>query len=64
VLGRDDVRQIPPGAYVYVTRSARRRLGRRHPPRADAPTERAFAAGTVREVLGLVVEANLAAMVS
>lgn len=64
VFGRDDVRQIPPGAYVYVSRSARRRLGAAPLPGRRLPTERAFAAGTVREVLGLVVEANLAAMVN
>lgn len=64
VLGRDDVRQIPPGAYVYVSRSARRRLGTAPLPGRLLPAERAFAAETVREVLGLVVEANLAAMVS
>ena len=64
VLGRDDIRQIPPGAYVYVSRSARRRLGPAPVPGRLLPAERAFAATTVREVLGLVVEANLAAMVS
>lgn len=64
VLGRDDLRQIPPGANVYVTRSARRRLGNAALPGRVLPTERAFAAETVREVLGLVVTANLSAMVS
>ncbi len=64
VVGRDDVRQIPPGSYVYVSRSARRRLGTTTVPGRLLPTERAFAAETVREVLGLVVTANLQAMVS
>jgi DNA-binding transcriptional regulator YhcF (GntR family) len=64
VVGRDDVRQIPPASYVYVSRSARRRLGTTAVPGRILPTERAFAAETVREVLGLVVTANLQAMVS
>jgi hypothetical protein len=34
------------------------------PPGRILPTERSFAAETVREVLGLVVTANLQAMVS
>jgi hypothetical protein len=64
VVGRDDVREIPPASYVYVSRSARRRLGTTAIPGRIVPTERAFAADTVREVLGLVVTANLQAMVS
>jgi DNA-binding transcriptional regulator YhcF (GntR family) len=64
VVGRDDVRQIPPGSYVYVSRSARRRLGNTQVPGRLLPTERAFAAETVREVLNLVVTSNLQAMVS
>ena len=64
VLGRDDLRQIPPGANVYVSRSARRRLGNVALPGRLLPTERAFDAATVRELLGLVVSANLSAMVS
>ena len=64
VLGRDDVRQIPPGANVYISRSARRRLGNTSLPGRLLPTERAFAADTVRELLSLVVTANLSAMVS
>jgi DNA-binding transcriptional regulator YhcF (GntR family) len=64
VVGRDDVRQIPPASYVYVSRSARRRLGTTAIPGRILPTERAFAAETVREVLSLVVTANLQAMVS
>lgn len=64
VVGRDDVRQIAPGSYVYVSRSARRRLGNASVPGRLLPTERAFAADTVREVLGIVVTANLQAMVS
>jgi DNA-binding transcriptional regulator YhcF (GntR family) len=64
VLGRDDLRQIPPGANVYVSRSARRRLGGAVLPGRLLPTERAFDAATVREVLTLVVGANLSAMVS
>jgi len=64
VVGRDDMRQIVPGSYVYISRSARRRLGSASVPGRLLPTERAFAADTVREVLGIVVTANLQAMVS
>lgn len=64
VVGRDDVRQIPPASYVYVSRSARRRLGTTAVAGRVLPTERAFSGETVREVLGIVVELNLRAMVS
>ncbi len=64
VVGRDDVRQIPPASHVYVSRSARRRLGSTAIAGRLLPTERAFSGETVREVLGVVVELNLRAMVS
>ena len=64
VVGRDDVRQIPPASYVYVSRSARRRLGTTPIAGRMLPTERVFSGETVREVLGVVVELNLRAMVS
>lgn len=64
VVGRDDVRQIPPASYVYVSRGARRRLGGTAVAGRVLPTERAFSGETVREVLGIVVELNLRAMES
>ncbi|HEY0776788.1 MAG TPA: GntR family transcriptional regulator [Gemmatirosa sp.] len=64
VVGRDDVRQIPPASHVYVSRSARRRLGSTTIAGRLLPMERAFSGETVREVLGIVVELNLRAMVS
>lgn len=62
VMGRDDVRQIPPDANVYVTRSARRRIGYVQVPGRLIPTERCFTGPTMREVLRLVVAANLRSM--
>lgn len=64
VVGRDDVRQIPPASHIYVSRAARRRLGNTAVPGRVLPTERAFSGETVREVLQIVVELNLRAMVS
>ncbi len=64
VVGRDDVRQIPPASYVYISRSARRRLGATAVAGRVLPTERVFSGEAVREVLGVVVELNLRAMVS
>ena len=62
VVGRDDVRQIPPSAPVYVTRSAQRRLGEAVVPGRLMATTRTFAPQTARELIRLVVEANLGAM--
>ena len=64
VVGRDDVRLIPPASYVYISRSARRRLGTTTIAGRMLPTERAFSGETVRAVVGIVVELNLRAMVS
>lgn len=62
VVGRDDLRSIPRDALVYVSRSARRRIPPSDLPARLLPTERAFSRETVREVLGVVVAANLRAM--
>lgn len=64
VVGRDDVRQIPPASYVYLSHAARRRLGAAAIAGRVLPTERAFSGETVREVLEVVVNLNLRAMVS
>jgi hypothetical protein len=62
VVGRDDLRQIPPSAHVYVTRSAQRRLGEAVIPGKLIATSRAFSAQTARELVRLVVTTNLAAL--
>jgi GntR family transcriptional regulator len=62
VLGRDDLATIPSGAAVYVTRAARRRLDGTALPGRVIPSTRAITPRTARELLTLVVEANLAAM--
>jgi DNA-binding transcriptional regulator YhcF (GntR family) len=62
VVGQDDLRQIPAGAPVYVTRAARRRLGTAPVPGRPIPPARAFTGATMRAVLGVVVEENLRAM--
>jgi hypothetical protein len=62
VVGRDELRQIPPTANVYVTRSAQRRLGEAVIPGKLMSNSRAFSSQTARELVRLVVQANLAAM--
>jgi hypothetical protein len=63
VVGRDDLQQIPPSAPVYVTRSARERLKGPVPGRL-LPSARWLSPETGREVLSIVVGANIAAMQS
>ena len=62
VIGRDDLGLIPSGAAVYVTRAARRRLDGIAVPGRLIPFTRAITPRTARELLAVVVEANLAAM--
>lgn len=64
LLGRDDVDAIPPDAAVYVTRAARRRLQGQVVPGRQIPLMRRFTAKTMRELLHLLVEANVQAMQS
>ena len=62
VLGRDDIATIPDDAGVYLSRAARRRLDGQSMRFRVLPPTRAFTARTARELLSMLVEANLAAM--
>jgi DNA-binding transcriptional regulator YhcF (GntR family) len=62
VVGQDDVRAIPDGSPVYVTRSARQRLGGAKLPGRLLPSMRLLTPQSGREILALVVEANLRAL--
>jgi hypothetical protein len=62
VVGQDDLRSIPDGAPVYVTRSARQRLGPAKLPGRVLPHTRLLTPQSGREILSLIVEANLKAM--
>ena len=62
VVGRDDLRQIPAGAPVYVTR-----LGRERPDGAPLAGQvivepRVFSSDSARELLAFVVRANMRAV--
>jgi len=59
VLGRDDPKQIPADAPVYVTRSARARLGNAAVPGRVVPPARIFSSDSAREILRIVVRLNL-----
>lgn len=59
--GHDDVAAIPADAPVYVTRSAREQLGDRALPGRPLPSARTLAPQSSRELLALVVRANLGA---
>jgi len=59
VLGRDDPKLIPADAPVYVTRSARARLGRATVPGRLVPPARIFSPDCAREILRLVLRLNL-----
>ena len=62
VLGRDDIRSIPVDATTYVMRLAHESLeGQEVPGRVVAPI-RIFSASCAREIVGLVVRRNLAAI--
>ena len=61
LAGSDDVGTIPEDAPVYVTRSARERLAGRRVPGRLVPTARIFSPDSAREILALMVRANLRA---
>ena len=61
VAGRDDLGVIPPDGAVYVTRSARERLGGAALPGVALPSARIFSPDCTRTILDLVVRANLRA---
>lgn len=62
VVGQDDLRSIPEGAALYVTRSARQRLGPAKLAGRVLPSTRLLQPSTGREILALIVETNLKAM--
>ena len=62
VLGRDDPALIPDDAPVYVTRSARARLGSAAVPGRLVPPARIFSPDCAREILRIVVRGNLEVM--
>jgi DNA-binding transcriptional regulator YhcF (GntR family) len=62
VVGPDDLRQIPDGSPVYLTRSARQRLGGTRVPGRQMPGIRLLSRTAGHEVLALVVDANLKAL--
>ena len=64
VAGRDDLGVIPPDAHIYVTRSARERLGDQPIPGRVLPPTRVFSAETTRALLRFIVRANLAVIES
>jgi DNA-binding transcriptional regulator YhcF (GntR family) len=59
VLGRDDVAQIPATATVYITQAARHQLGDTVVPGTLIAPTRLFSLETAREILELIVRANL-----
>jgi DNA-binding transcriptional regulator YhcF (GntR family) len=61
VAGRDDLSAIPPDGAVYVTRSARDRLGGVPLPGVAVPSARIFSPDCTRTILELMVRENLRA---
>jgi len=59
LLGRDPLDAVPPGATTYVTHSARARLGDTPVPGRLVPPARIFSEASAREILEIVVRANL-----
>lgn len=62
VAGRDDLSQIPDGEPVYVTRSARARLGGAQIRGRILPTARLVSAESSLELVRFIVESNMAAL--
>ncbi|HKG95507.1 MAG TPA: GntR family transcriptional regulator [Gemmatimonadaceae bacterium] len=60
VVGRDDVSTIPGDALVYVTQSARARLGDRPLPGQLMPTARVLSLVTAREIFAVLVRRSIA----
>lgn len=61
VLDRDSVDQIPEGAPVYITSSARESLGSRKVPGRVLPAPRFLSTSSAQELVRVVVETNLRA---
>lgn len=62
LVGRDDVSAIPPDAPTYVTRAARERLGDTLVPGRIIPTARILSPESARELLGVIIRANLSVL--
>lgn len=62
VLGQDDLGAIPDDAGVYLSRAVRRRLDGKPVRGRVLPPARTFTARTARELLAVLVQANLTAM--
>jgi DNA-binding transcriptional regulator YhcF (GntR family) len=62
VLDQDDLSVIPAGAPTYLTRAARDRLAGGPLPGRAVTSARVFDAASVREILSVVVRANLAVL--
>jgi DNA-binding transcriptional regulator YhcF (GntR family) len=62
VVGHDDLSTVPAGAPTYLTRAARERLAGTALPGRSVTSARVFDASSVREILTVVVRANLAAL--
>lgn len=60
VLGVDDLASIPADAPTYVTRAARAQLGETVVPGRLIPTVRTLSPDSTKEVLAIIVRANLA----
>ena len=62
VVGRDDLSAIPASAPTYVTRAARAQLGETMVPGRVVPTVRTLSPASAKEVLAIIVRANLAVL--
>lgn len=61
IAGRDDLRDIAPDAPVYITEAARNVLGRTRLPGRPIPPARILDDASVRAIVELLVERNVAA---
>jgi DNA-binding transcriptional regulator YhcF (GntR family) len=64
VVGQDDTKHIPETAPTYITRVARARLDDTQLLERVIPEERVFSTASAREILSLIVRANMAALES
>lgn len=62
MIERDDIDSIPESAPTYITRAARDRVSNDELLKRVMPEERTFSMASARELLTLVVGANIAAM--
>ncbi len=62
VVGRDDLKSIPPGAPVYITQQARAMVGAAQIPGRVLPAARTISTTSAREIIEFIVRANLRAL--